>query len=494
MKPIILICLAAISAACLTPSRAQSLTSGMPAPNFSNLPQYQIELQQSRDPRAQAILMEIANGPQDLAREMAAAKSEGLRLDLASIDQAMPPANQNAAPIYEILRLGKPRKMGGLWPSWGPPRSIPTFGVIPPYANPLDAEYSYTPAQLGVVRKLFAEHASNLQLLDKAARLPKCVYPAPGPGELHASFAIDAAILTTESYLLAVDGKWDAAIKNQALGFRLADEAASVPGIAQLGIGEVTEVTTIRGFRNILCLAGLNHPAVDDEALSTMQARHSRLPLEYALRTSAAIQMSQSMSVTSINDEATTLDAAGNPRFSPFGQQPTDTQVFTTGQQIFIGDLYYAALADFIDRTRANMRIAALYTRTGRYTPSAINRNNPITVFSFMDMGPIIDTERQIAAKLQVTMASAAILAVRARTGSFLRALPRGFIDPFSGKPLGYRREGATGFVVYSVGQSGKFDGGNPGDPDPPAHFGSKAYFFRYPIKQIPVPPNMLQP
>src|SRR5439155_18581248 len=69
-------------------------------------------------------------------------------------------------------------------------------------------------------------------------------------------------------------------------------------------------------------------------------------------------------------------------------------------------------------------------------------------------------------AREEVVMTGAALLAYRARRGAFPdrleEAIPAPPRDPFSGRPLKYRREG-DGFVVFSVGPEGAFDGGEPG-------------------------------
>ena len=60
-------------------------------------------------------------------------------------------------------------------------------------------------------------------------------------------------------------------------------------------------------------------------------------------------------------------------------------------------------------------------------------------------------------------------------------ALPAPFVDPYTSRPLLYRREGAGGFVVYSAGPDGKYDGGKPGDKAAPSNVRS-----RYPVVRTP--------
>jgi hypothetical protein len=82
-------------------------------------------------------------------------------------------------------------------------------------------------------------------------------------------------------------------------------------------------------------------------------------------------------------------------------------------------------------------------------------------------------------AHANVVRAAAKLLAWKRVHGSFPdkleQAMPTVPADLFDLKPLRYRREG-NGFVVYSVGQTGKFDGGTATvKPD------AKESLFRYP-------------
>ena len=123
----------------------------------------------------------------------------------------------------------------------------------------------------------------------------------------------------------------------------------------------------------------------------------------------------------------------------------------------------------------------------------ASEHKNPLNVVSDIT-SPVFskadNKDTDLQAREQVTAAGAAALAEKARTGAFPDALPGAFTDPFTGKPLGYRREGDGGFVVYSVGPDGKFDGGKPGE----YKFTPPQAFFRYPGPSLqPVPTDMLK-
>lgn len=86
----------------------------------------------------------------------------------------------------------------------------------------------------------------------------------------------------------------------------------------------------------------------------------------------------------------------------------------------------------------------------------------------------------QVQAIGESTRAAAALLAYKSRNGSFPATLAEALspvpTDPFTDNPLHYRRE-EKGFVVYSVGEDGKFAGGEPGRVN-----GRYDVAFRYPV------------
>ena len=81
-----------------------------------------------------------------------------------------------------------------------------------------------------------------------------------------------------------------------------------------------------------------------------------------------------------------------------------------------------------------------------------------------------------------MTLAAASLLAGKAKAGVYPNTPPQGLIDSFTGKPLLFRREGG-GFVVYSAGPMGRFDGGKPGAKVP-----GQESLFRYP--DVPTSPG----
>jgi hypothetical protein len=123
-------------------------------------------------------------------------------------------------------------------------------------------------------------------------------------------------------------------------------------------------------------------------------------------------------------------------------------------------------------------------TRLRRLTNAAPPMNNPVNLVLsvFTSTQRLATVDAQVARRRageDVVSAGAAVLAYRARhdvcPDRLEQAMPQPPLDPFSGQPLKYRREG-DGFVVYSVGASGKFDGGQPGRERYP-----REAYFRFP-------------
>jgi hypothetical protein len=89
-------------------------------------------------------------------------------------------------------------------------------------------------------------------------------------------------------------------------------------------------------------------------------------------------------------------------------------------------------------------------------------------------------------ARAAVTLTAASVLEWKVRHGAFpvtlAQAMPRVPQDPFDLRPIRYRREG-NGFVVWSVGVSGRFGGGRRGTRYP-----SSEVLFRYPAPPSAVP------
>jgi hypothetical protein len=450
-----------------------------PKPDFTNLPAYITALNASTDPQAVAIRLEIADGPAALARERAAAQAAGIPLDAAQLQRPLPPADQNAAPLFQQLDALRSKK----------PLNLPH------YAQPLSNRYIYTPAQIATVQQIVDSRRDVFDLLHQAANKPQCVFVrnwSLGAALLFpeiASLRENARELNTESYLLAAQGRYSEAITTQALGFRVAQAAASDPTLINYLVAVAIDEITLSGMDHILYQWGSNAD-VDTLVQQTISSDDLSLSLKYPLGGEVALML------TTLEPLRRSNAAQFSTAFTP---GPAQSQSITTDGQLFVGDLISAEEARFISEMLPIIAVAngpsrARHAIFAAAQTSPVKTLDPVTMLDGILMPlnflQIENKDEQIHALEQVTMAAAAILAVKARTGTFPSTLPGNFMDSFSNKPLGYRREGDDGFVVYSVGVSGTFDGGTVGQ----YQFTPYQSFFRYPgPTPQPVPTDMVR-
>lgn len=470
-----------------------------PKPNFADMPAYLTALNQSQDPAALSIRRRIANGPADLARERAAAEQAGLPIHLSQLQQPLPPADRNAAPLYvelEALRKQKPLH-------------------LPLYAQPLNGRYAYTPEQLAAVQSVVDARQDIFTLLHQAADKPQCVFARTGqtpfdfPPE-YAGLREDARELKTESLLLAYQGKYPQAVTNQERGLRMAAHAAGESNLLGFFVGSAIEAITLSGLQEILQKAGPD-AALDSQTESAILAQPP-LFLGHALSAEGIFgdwEFSQWRSANPAGLPAALAQAF--PNGSPFLMARPDAPKakFTPPEAAQFTNLLDAAEADYLhqlirlsaaadapsDQRDAVFGQVEARASANRYDPveALSDRLNPVIgsdaiMESTPSLGRLTQQADRVAARRLVTAAGAAILAEKAKIGAFPSALSPNSTDPFSGKPLGYLLEGTSGFVVYSAGPSGTFDGGKPGDPQ----YGPNI-MFRYPLVPVPIPADMLK-
>jgi hypothetical protein len=289
--------------------------------------------------------------------------------------------------------------------------------------------------------------------------------------------------------VLAKDDHFPEAVANVACGFRVAEHAASDPVLIAWLVAIVSEQFALSGMEQILYLAGPD-AAVAERVRETIDARRPRLDLARTLRgevgfVTVEIETTRRGGPQELHDMLAFFDLDWNT--DPPRQRPVRGRAFTAGEKRFISNLLDAMEADVLRRARRAIAgagrpyadRAALYRELANvprpeHNPVTAVSENLIPLFGSADEGGM-----RVRALEEAIMAGAALLAFKARRGAFpasmRAALPQSPLDPFTGQPLQYRREG-EGFVVYSVGADGKFDGGRPGTPRTPGQV-----LFRYP-------------
>lgn len=429
-------------------------------------------LQTSTDPPAVALRKQIENGPADLASAQAAALKEGLILDPAKLQRPLPPEGQNAAPLYiKLAKMLKDRPLS-----------------LPIYAQPLRGGQNYTPEQIVAVNRIYTSRPEVWVLLHQAADAPQCVGVRDWKNIFGNVFPALAAyreaerLLTTETCLLAAEGKYADAVKNQTRGFRVAQQVASDPTLINYLVGVACDSIALSGMRDILTQAGPN-AEVAAEVLQAIKISHAPLSLRTALAGDMALQ---SALLEGVRDdlrknglsamESVLSEAAGSEKGT------VDFSKATAADKAFAFQWLDASEAILLNRMCALVLASDLPLAARRSVFTSRTETNPSPVFilpnimlpSFERMA---DQPARLSAQEAVVLAGAAAIELWTKESGFPASLPGEFVDPFTDKPLGYRLEGVNGFVVYSAGPDGMFDGGKVGVKTPPGQIA-----FRYPV------------
>jgi len=428
----------------------------------------------SSSSQAKALRREVATGPAALAHERALARREGLAVFPAQLNRPLPPDDRNAAPLYlkaAALRRGRVR--------------------LPNYAETLSARFAYTPAQLDRVQKIYDDNPDVFALLRSATDRPQCVFARDWTKDAFSfprqspDFRETARELKTEGVLSAERGRYAEAVATENRVYRVAQHAADEPTLISYLVAEAIDSIATSGMQDVLSLAG---PNADVDALvgQAVSDQSTRPSLRHALSGEAAI-----------SDAGFSMLRRGGPGslvslFAVTLAAPRPAASFTPQERRFYAGLLDASEAASLHDVRAAVRAAdtagasaalAQESReaqapTDDLVQGVARRLSPLQ-FDILNGLPV-----RAAAARSVTRAAAAILAERAKTGAYPATLSGAFPDPYSpSKMLQYRREGDSGFVVYSVGPDGKGDGGKPGDAAPLSD-----PRFRYPSVPIPVP------
>lgn len=427
----------------------------------------------------------VAAGPASLAREEAAARREGIPLTAQELQQPLPPVGQNAAPLYtKLTKLLHDKPLG-----------------LPKYAEGMDAFHSYTPAQIAAVRQILAARQDVMILVHQAADKPQCVFVRDWSQSVKLNFPEyspmreAARLIKTESYLLARDEHYKEAAADQARGFRIAEHAASDHLLIAYLVGTASDSLTLSGMQSILALAGPD-VSVDADVQQAVMARQPHLSLRKAMAGEAGFDCTvfQTMHRAENNGIDAVVAASG------FSESEAHQVRISSGEQKHLHNLIDAWQAEYLVRMQPLIMASdqpplvrrAVYAASASQAEQDNSRPDVLTYLFADSLVPAFSkidlNEIRTRARVAVTLAAAAVLAEKAKTGRFPNALPPQFVDPFTDKPLLYKREAADGFIVYSAGPTGTFDGGKPGEKVP-----GQESVFRYPAVPVPIPADMLK-
>jgi hypothetical protein len=433
-----------------------------------------------RNRETQAMRQEFAQAETRLAHERVLAKQVGILVDWREMQRPLPPAEQNAAIDYvELTRILAQRPLGKK-----------TAEIIARAGQP-----TQEPSDLAVIEKTVAERKDVLDLVRRATDKPACVFQRDwslGPDVTFPEYVQmrqAMRLLKADSLRLARSGHEIEAVREASRGFRLAAHAASERTLISQLVGMAIETITLSSMDEILEQCGPNM----DIANRVRQAITER-PAHYDLRAALCTETLMPAVICTRLGQAQTFerlaymtqsydeDESGGPARS---QNPPPGRKPFPGEAQMIRQLFDAQCARHLAQIRHLVKLAeepplqrlSKLKQEAHRTPS----NDPIgqlmPAFD-ADFSKFAVSMLRTQAKEQVLLAATGLLTYRASHPAFPPLLQKAFArppyDPFTGAPLRYRVE-ANGFVVYSVGEHGTFDGGKPGMKRL-----SKEAYFRY--------------
>jgi hypothetical protein len=226
-------------------------------------------------------------------------------------------------------------------------------------------------------------------------------------------------------------------------------------------------------------------PAVAEAVRRTIEQDHSPLDLGYALRGEAGFHIAEIEYLRKEGPESLAeLLSDGKPVSNqatlPFAKDPKAYDRFLDANGLVLLRLNWKAVdAVKLPYPESAHALAKLETDMENTAKSG-----NVTYMLEVIMSPMISnlTFRPTFTRawVDIDRSAASVLMWKAQHGTFPRTLAEAVTpvptDPFDGKPLRYRQEG-NGFVIYSVGATGKFDGGTPNKK-----LDVKEALFRYPL------------
>jgi hypothetical protein len=442
--------------------------------DWADVPASLARLMAAKDADSHRIRAEIARGPADLAKERAIARSWGLPLSVKEWPGPVP-ATEDAVPVYARYRRLMDAK------PWSDEEADLMQALL--------ERHTLEPAQAARVRAAFGARREAMDTLHRAAAMPRYA-PTPKTEPVANAAFPDYALLReagrmlrAEALLLTLEGKPTEAVRTQALGYATALHAAAEPTVIAYLVAEACVAIANSGLVDILHMARPDEGVAGSVRSALQKAPH--LSIAWALRGEALFIASGARAARQ-----------HGPRVyaEEFAEEYDEHDELIVKPMRALTPRERGVYADLVDAIEADSlrRLRGLITAAGKPYPA--NRVAMERICNPPDdpADPIIGMARHgmsvfpnitnIAARTQamhaVTSAGASVLAYRARTGEWPAGLAATSeiipMDPFDGRPVRYRREGG-GFVVYSVGQDGDFDGGKSGERYPLERF------FRYP-------------
>lgn len=431
---------------------------------------------------------------------------------------------QKARPVWEEARAAqlKAARQAGLLPASNsaPAPAIPAEQNAATYipkiqamdkAAPLSPQDSSalealnkaapSPEEIARGRKVLETHRERLQLIHQMAQAPAYREAAatvrvagisvPDSFPRYALFRNHARWLRAESMLLLYDKKPLEAVQVDRLVFHLAHHVVADSSLLSFLVSTAIHSIALNDLRTILYREG-NNPIVAEAVLHLIDEQGGVPALNAAVRGEALVGLEMLDTQRKLIPQIVQGDPndAKNPPFRKTAEYRAWTKKYhypTEPKQAAMRniDMNDAHILEWMRRLLPLVDLPypqALAGITSITQEAKKNADHPDYILAAMAIStweelPAAKARHQ--ADAETVRAAAALLALKAQKGHFPETLAECLnpapIDPFNRQALHYRREG-EGFVIYSVGKTGKFDGGQPEKRPTP-----NESLFRYP-------------
>jgi hypothetical protein len=421
-----------------------------------------------------------------LAKEKRLAISAGILLTPNQLEPSHVNEAQNAAPIYKLLDKALRRR----------PFSDADSKLLSSRGALLS-----DPRSMTRLRQIISERRAEIALMSRAAKLPECAF--------HRDWALGAELafpeyptirggvrlLRIHALVLAHDKRTDEAIDCLAMGYHIAGHVAKQPTIISHLLGIAIDAITTTALSEVLKTSP-DQPKAALRIAQTITREAPAFNLVRAIQSEGvmpSIWFNHSRTAKTIKDVAEMMSVP--PQDYPAGSSWMKRKL-TPSEPLFAGEpLMARQLLDLSESMHLVdlRRLVVAAQKPPRIRPQLIRDEferppdkGVGAYYAYMfrvQSDAVIYADLGIRSKEAVAVAGAMVLAFHSKSkvwperleqieANLKKRIPA---DPFTGTPLKYRRE-PNGFVIYSVGEEGKFDGGMPGKIIP----GREAY-FRYP-------------
>lgn len=370
--------------------------------------------------------------PYDLNTERAAARAAGVPLSEADFPQTPIPDARNAVLEYnEMARLSKQRPVIRI-PAIDKP-FVPREQTVL-----LRRELLSRPDFTALVHR----GASKPELFARHIWSPDEVFP------YYAQMREAAKWIRRESLLLARDGHYPEAVRNQALGFNIARQAGMDPPLIGYLVSINVEKITLAGMEDILREAGSNAQAAD-AVRATINAYRPTYDLTQSLRAETMMGMTVFAEVRASAAQSYARQRGGSPRDNPyvskFWLKPNEAAYlhWMTAQ---IAASRLAEPKRLAEMKRIGTELDRLLARKPISNPSMT-----IVAVLFPVVWKADASELQTASMRTVVSSAASVLAYRARHGKYPATLEQADaplpVDYQTNRPLAYKVTG-NGFEI----------------------------------------------